>query len=149
LWAVTRAASDAYLQHGPVAPEKSVAEMPLISGVLSKGSRDVALSQFYDVMQQATEVQKSITNARSTGNAEAFDRVYNMAHDKEIRGFQYLKPVAKAIGELSTDIERITNDSDPALTAKIKTQQIRRLKEMRNEWARKGLDMAKELDLDI
>jgi len=148
LWAVTRVASDTYMNRGKATPEKEAGEYPLVSGVLTTGTKDRAVNQFYTVAKEASQVNQSLEEAGKKGDAERFNQIVkNPENVKALKGSDEMKKLKEEIGELSTGIKRIEKDqslSSPEMTARIKT-----LKARQTLLAKRGVEVARKLGLDI
>jgi hypothetical protein len=148
LWAVTRTASDAYINRGRVTPEKELTEMPLISGAVTSGTKDRAVDQFYTVAREVSEVNKSFERAKSHADKKRFDEITtNPENAKAIQASKSLRDKKAEMGKLATDIEKIKNDQ--SLTSKEMTSRIKMLKDRQRLIAKLGVEEARKLGLDI
>jgi hypothetical protein len=148
LWAVTRTASDAYINRGRVTPEKEWYEMPLISGAVTSGTKDRAVDQFYTVAREVSEVNKSFERAKSHADVERFNQITtNPENVKALKASKSLRDKKADIGKLATDIEKIK--SNQSLTSKEMTSQIKMLKDSQRLIAKLGVEEARKLGLDI
>ena len=147
LWSITRAASDMVLYDGPEKPEKILADYPIIGGAFSRGTKDTAVSDFYDVYNSVKALTDSEAFARNRSDADMLEEIR-----KDERYQQYTKastPLGKimqSMNEKSKDINRVENMQ---LTAAQKRQYIDRLTEERNALANKGIAMAKRLGIEM
>ena len=148
LWAVTRVASDAYMNRGKVTPEKEAGEYPLVSGVVTTGTKDRAVNEFYTVAKEVSQVNQSLQEAGKKGDAERFNQIVkNPENVKALQGSDEMKKLKEEIGELSTGIKRIEHDQ--TLSAPEMTSRIKALKARQTLLAKRGVEVARKLGLDI
>ena len=148
LWAITRAASDAYLNQGKVTPEKSLSEYPMVGGLLSEGKKDRAVDQFYRVYGQVSEIDKSKQRAVSIGNKERFDQIVNdPENQKALKASDTLRDIKKQIGEKRTGIAKLKEMK--GITSEEMTKRINVLKEHEKVLAKRGVEVARKLGLEI
>jgi hypothetical protein len=148
LWAVTRVASDAYINRGKVTPEKEAGEYPLVSGVLTTGTKDRAVNQFYTVAKEASQVNQSLEEAGKKGDAERFNQIVkNPENVKALKGSDEMKKLKEDIGEISTGIKRIENDQ--TLSSSEMTSRIKTLKARQTLLAKRGVEVARKLGMEI
>jgi hypothetical protein len=148
LWAVTRVASDAYINRGKVTPEKEAGEYPLVSGVLTTGTKDRAVNQFYTVAKEASQVNQSLEEAGKKGDAERFNQIVkNPENVKALKGSDEMKKLKEEIGEISTGIKRIENDQ--TLSSSEMTSRIKTLKARQTLLAKRGVEVARKLGMEI
>jgi hypothetical protein len=160
LWAVTRTASDAYINRGRVTPEKEWYEMPLISGAVTSGTKDRAVDQFYTVAKEVSEVNKSFERAKSHADVERFNQITtNPENVKALKASKSLRDKKADIGKLATDIEKIKqsqppnydkmSDREKKQAAKDMAAKIKMLKDRQRLIAKLGVEEARKLGLDI
>ena len=160
LWAVTRTASDAYINRGRVTPEKEITEMPLISGAVTSGTKDRAVDQFYTVAREVSEVNKSFERAKSHADVERFNQITtNPENVKALKASKSLRDKKADIGKLATDIEKIKqsqppnydkmSDREKKQAAKDMAAKIKMLKDRQRLIAKLGVEEARKLGLDI
>lgn len=148
VWAITRTASDAYLNRGKVTPEKTLSEYPMIGGIISEGKKDRAVDQFYRVYGQVSEIDKSEQRAVSIGNKERFDQIVNdPENQKALRASDTLRDIKKQIGEKRTGIAKIKEMK--GITSEEMTKRINVLKEHEKVLAKRGVEVARKLGLEI
>jgi hypothetical protein len=148
VWAITRAASDAYLNHGKVTPEKALSEYPMVGGIISEGKKDRAVDQFYRVYGQVSEIDKSKQRAVSIGDKERFDQiVHDPDNQKALRASDALRDIKKQIGQKRTGIAKIKEMK--GITSEEMTKRINVLKEHEKVLAKRGVEVARKLGLDI
>jgi hypothetical protein len=148
LWAVTRTASDAYINRGRVTPEKELTEMPLISGAVTSGTKDRAVDQFYTVAKEATQMVNSFDRAQKRTDVDRFNQILkDPKYIEAIKMNDSLREKKSTMGKLSTDIERIKNDQ--SLDSKEMTRRINILKERQRVLAKLGVEQARKMGMDI
>lgn len=148
VWAITRAASDAYLNHGKVTPEKALSEYPMVGGIISEGKKDRAVDQFYRVYGQVSEIDKSKQRAVSIGDKERFDQiVHDPDNQKALQASDALRDIKKQIGEKRTGIAKIKEMK--GITSEEMTKRINVLKEHEKMLAKRGVEVARKLGLEI
>lgn len=147
IWALARTASDYALYDGPEKPEKILSDYPMMSGVVTKGTKDAAVNEFYTVFGEVRDLAESTSKAEKTGDVQLLEK---LREDKNYAKYmQANTPLGKkmqAMDEKQRIIARI--EKDTTISAAEKKRRIDIQNEQRNTLARQGLDIAKRLGIE-
>lgn len=148
VWALTRTASDAYLNQGKVTPQKTLSEYPMVKGIISEGKKDRAVDQFYQVYKDVSEIEKSFQRTKSVGNKERFDQIVNDPENrKALQASDALRDIKKQIGESRTNIAKIKEMQH--LTSEEMTKRINIVEDRIKKLANRGVEVARKVGLEI
>lgn len=146
LWAVTRAATDAYLYDGPPKVEKKLSQMPLVSGVMAGAERDKSINQFMDMYHNAAEVERSYSSAQQMSDVAKFETIIQSeGYKNSVRAQQALESTYKRMGEVKNSMEKLENLERPAA---LKTKQMKELEQQYRTLAKDGVRRGKLLGLE-
>jgi hypothetical protein len=149
-WAMSAALSDAYLNKGVSAPEKTWGEMPMLKGVFTAPGKDRALSEYYDMSKTASQIHNAVIAANKMGDRETVDAIKNDPDKlKQFKASPALQDIGTSISAMQHNIKRIKAMKDTEVSPAEKAKRIRVVQDRINNLAHKALVVGKRFDLDI
>ncbi len=149
-WAMSAALSDAYLNKGVSAPEKTWGEMPMLKGVFTAPGKDRALSEYYDMSKTASQIHNAVMAANKMGDRETVDAIKNDPDKlKQFKASPALQDIGTSISAMQHNIKRIKAMKDTEVSPAEKAKRIRVVQDRINNLAHKALVVGKRFDLDI
>jgi hypothetical protein len=149
-WAMSAALSDAYLNKGVSAPEKTWGEMPMLKGVFTAPGKDRALSEYYDMSKTASQIHNAVMAANKMGDRDTVDAIKNDPDKlKQFKASPALQDIGTSISAMQHNIKRIKAMKDTEVSPAEKAKRIRVVQDRINNLAHKALVVGKRFDLDI
>jgi len=149
-WAMSAALSDAYLNKGVSAPEKTWGEMPMLKGVFTAPGKDRALSEYYDMSKTASQIHNAVMAANKMGDRDTVDAIKNDPDKlKQFKASPALQDIGTSISAMQHNIKRIKAMKDTEVSPAEKAKRIRVVQDRINNLAQKALVVGKRFDLDI
>jgi len=149
-WAMSAALSDAYLNKGVSAPEKTWGEMPMLKGVFTAPGKDRALSEYYDMSKTTSQIHNAVMAANKMGDRETVDAIKNDPDKlKQFKASPALQDIGTSISAMQHNIKRIKAMKDTEVSPAEKAKRIRVVQDRINNLAHKALVVGKRFDLDI
>lgn len=129
------------------APEKDWQDLPLISGLTVKGTKDQAVNDFYNLKNKVDAVKADLSHAERGADAGMYERVVSDPKNKPyIEMDKSIQEITKAIGERRAALEAF--DKSKA-TGPEKKETRKKLEEEINALSRTGVNLARQLGVEI
>ena len=150
-WAFARAAGDSLIKNQPgaaVQPEDTMADNPVYGGIFSRGSKNVAIQDFYKMADSVESIQAAISRAKTEANADMFNKlIQDPENRKTVMASADISKIKNQMAQINTDIRLITESKDPSLTAAEKKRRIDERKDRLEKLAERGMEVARRLKI--
>jgi hypothetical protein len=132
------------------APTKELHDYPVLKGILTSGTKDSAVSEYYEAAKATSEIYTSLKAAANMGNRKAVKEIKSDAEKRKFyRAAPALEKIGTAISSLQQAIRIIKQKPDSRVSPDIKARRIKVITQKINRLAEKGVKLGHKFDLDL